>query len=411
MIKRFLNSLKLYRLKLAITFFHSVFMLLLTLLWMNSPLVYEDEYFLVRILTLAKKVILNSESKPDPEKFLFINVAYNKELIPHYGEAGEELGDEIITDRNVLANILKNVNECNQNPKMVVLDVVLESPSQNDSILEYYAQKLGNKFIVSANENEGKVIAPIIDVPYGLASYTTVQEGLLGVTSDAFFKYQPLKDTDTKNISVKVFENVYKTKIESGLLWNKENGDFLFKSFIIDQPIRYYDLFLAPQEKRYPMLYANDFNVLPKEIIQELIKNRLVYVGDFELSDMHETIYGQTPGSLILANQLIALEREEHKIPFLWLIFMVFSFGVLTYEAFWQKNVIQIAIFKFLRIKSIARQNNIQSFVKILGSVSLVAILSYFIFDISIGILFLVLYFQLIKFLRKAYRFLKLKFL
>ena len=410
MIKRFLNSLKLYRLKLAITFFHAVFMLLLTLIWMNSPLVYEDEYFLVRILTLAKKVILNSESKPKPDRFLFINVAYNKELIPHYGEAGEKLGDEIITDRKVLANILKNVSNCKRNSKMVILDVVLESPSKNDSILEYYAHKLGNKLIVSANENEGKVIAPIINVPYGLASYTTVQEGLLGVTSDAFFKYQPLKDIDTKNISVKVFENVYKTKIESGLLWNKENGDFLFKSFIIDQPIRYYDLFLAPQEKRYPILYANDFNLLPKEIIQELVKNRFVYVGDFELSDMHETIYGELPGSLILANQLIALEREEHKIPVLWVIFMLFSFGILTFDAFWQKNSIQIIFFKVFKIKSISKQNNIQSFVKILGSISIIAILSYFIFDISIGILFLVLYFQFIKFLRKVYVFFKLKF-
>jgi len=395
--------LSFFKSRIFLALAHAVLMLLLSLMWMNSPLVYEDEYFLARILTVVKKIVFGAETKPDPERFLFLNVAYNKQFIPKLGESEELLGDQVITDRKVLASMLGQIAETKNKPLMVVMDVVLEDASSDDSLLLVNGRKLGDRLIVSANESDGQVLKPAVALPSAVASYTTLQEGLMGITSDAFFKYQPITPDGYKTISLQMYEKLHGDSIYSGPLWNIQNNRPVFRSFIIDHPIRWYDLFLASQEQRYPILYANDFLLLPKELKDAFVANRIIYIGDFEISDMHETIYGTTPGSLILANQFLALEKGEQKIRPIWLMYLLCCFWLLSYQVFWNVNPLVNGISRMFNIKKIKHLASLNNFTRTLGAVTFISITSYFVFGISIGIFFVTVYLQIIKIIQRIY--------
>ena len=403
-MKYFFRILSFFKTRFVLAVAHAVVMLFLNIMWMNSPLVYEDEYFLARILTVVKKIVLGAETKPDPERFLFINVAYNKAFILKLGESEELLGEQVITDRKVLANVLKKIAQSTKKPGMVVMDVVLEEASLDDSILFVNGKMLGDRLLVSANEDQGKVLPPSVSLPYATASYTTLQEGLMGITSDAFFKYQPITPDGNKTLSLQMYEKLHHEEMSSGYMWNEEDNIPVFRSFIIDHPIRWYDLFMAPQEKRFPILYANDFLLLPDELIEEFVANRIIYIGDYELNDMHETVYGTTPGSLILTNQFLALEKGEQHIRPVWVIYMLICFSLLSYQSFWNENPFVNIIRKLFNINKNEQLDKLNTFAGLLGAVAIISIISYFVFGISIGIFFVAVYLQIVKFIQKLYK-------
>jgi len=54
-------------------------------------------------------------------------------------------------------------------------------------------------------------------------------------------------------------------------------------------------------------------------------------MGDFN-NDTHETIYGSTPGTLILLNVYLSLVNGQHLISCWWLIFLLLAFSVFPEE-------------------------------------------------------------------------------
>ena len=66
----------------------------------------EDEYQIIKFSSALKHIGLSWEEKPPKEDFIFVNVAYAKQLIPKYDETGIfPIGNQAITDRGKLAQL------------------------------------------------------------------------------------------------------------------------------------------------------------------------------------------------------------------------------------------------------------------------------------------------------------------
>ena len=72
-------------------------------LWLNSSFTYGDEKLLVQWSSIFKRVILQMDEDPPKKDYLFINLAYDKTLIPRE----EGTGKEVITDRQLLASFFE----------------------------------------------------------------------------------------------------------------------------------------------------------------------------------------------------------------------------------------------------------------------------------------------------------------
>lgn len=82
---------------------HAIWMLFLSYMWLNQPYSYESESKIMTVTNILKNVVLGAEDKPHKDSLLFINISYDKILIPRYDSDGFESGNVAITDRKALS--------------------------------------------------------------------------------------------------------------------------------------------------------------------------------------------------------------------------------------------------------------------------------------------------------------------
>ena len=119
-------------LKWLISLGHAFVLMVLTAFWMNTDYTYGDEELLVQWSSVLKRVVFNIDEDPPKKDYLFVNLAYEKALIPL--ESG--LGNEVITDRGKLASFFDILKRNQEQVKFTVCDVFLQGTSENDSLLE-----------------------------------------------------------------------------------------------------------------------------------------------------------------------------------------------------------------------------------------------------------------------------------
>jgi len=180
-----------------------------------------------------------------------------------------------------------------------------------------------------------------------------------------------------------------KSKIDEGRFWNTDNGRPIFNSMIIDFPIRAFEVF---ESKEYPVVNLSELLLLPEEIIvNEFLKNKIILLGDFK-NDAHSTIYGSTPGTLILLNVYETLKNGYHKVSAWWIFFILLMYTLVSYyllnQVYTQDKLQQKKRYSFVA--------SLLNYIIVFGSIS---IISYLIFNVYINILILALYSNCVAFL------------
>ncbi len=103
------------------------------------------------------------------------------------------------------------------------------------------------------------------------------------------------------------------------------NGKLSLNSIILDLRIRNSHL---NEDGHYGDFFMNLWELLclPDVLLLEMVKDRIVIVGDFTEHDMHETVLGNMAGPLILLNAYLSLVNEENivSLPFLLTLFAAY---------------------------------------------------------------------------------------
>jgi hypothetical protein len=360
-------------LKWLISGSHAIVLLVLTAFWMNTDYSYGDERVLIQWSSIFKRVILNIDEDPPRDQFLFINLAYEKALIP----TEDGLGTEVITDREKLARFFEILKRNQKHVKFTVCDVFLKGESEHDSILQQQVSGIPRLVFPTHHGDDGRPEKLDLDVPNALADYRMASEG--------FLKFKLFQTDSLPTIPVYVYEKVTGRSIDRGTFYWEKNAPSL-NSVIIDHQIRSHELF---EQGEYPVVNLSELLLLPEEVIvNEFLKNRIIMMGDFN-GDTHETIYGNTPGTLILLNVFLTLLNGHHLISWWWVFFMLVGYSVFSRLMLFPEND-----------QSKVRQINWVG--PLLGSMtylSLLSVISYLIFNIHIQVLILTLYINCIRFI------------
>ena len=359
--------------KWLISGLHAIVLLVLTAFWMNTDYSYGDEKVLIQWSSIFKRVVLNIDEDPPRDNFLFINLAYEKALIP----TEDGLGAEVITDRAKLARFFEILKRNQEQVKFTVCDVFLKGQSENDSLLQQHVAGIPNLVFPTHQGEDGKPEQLDLNVPHAIADYR--------MASGGFLKFKLFQNDSVPTIPVYVLEKTTGRKIaRESFYWEKDKPSL--NSVIIDYQIRSHELF---EQGEYPMVNLSELLILPEEVIvNEFLKNRIVLMGDFQ-GDTHDTIFGSTPGTLILLNVYLTLLNDHHLISWWWVLFMLAAYALFSRLMLFPEND-----------QSKIRQINWVG--PLLGSMtylSLVSIISYLLFNIHIQVLILTLYMNLIRFL------------
>lgn len=377
---------------------NALVMLMFTFIWLGLPYTFGDEAFLIKWTSLAKKELFKFDSKPDPLNWLFVDVSANKTIVPNLNEFGEwsTYSRSVITDRQHLAEFFELLNLYKQDIPLVICDILMDVPSSQDSSLAVQIDSLGDKLLgVSHIDATGQIYEPVFDMPYVVSTYTSTQ-GL-------FLKY-PIAIKEHKTLPVAMLEKLDHAKyIPRKWFFSSLKGRLSLPNPIIDFKVRKADFAVGGLEetpnftafKMGTILDLRKDSILTFEEMGHYFKNKAIIIGDY-VNDTHLTPFGKISGPLVLYNAYLTLKNEEHAISLGWVLLLLGGYFWLTYRVLTQTKVSGPA-WLFQLFKSRLGKLILNSLDE-LTLLILITILSYFLFQKHINILFLLIYIKTFEF-------------
>lgn len=289
-------------------------MLVLSYLFSNFSTSMTGEPDILQAVELFKDYFdLGSPETSSPDSILFVNVSYDRELIPY--DDGLNRGNIDITDRTKLIKFLKIVK--NTDYRYIILDIaydkdILKAEPLNDTLYNMLSET--RNLVLS--ESEAFAIDERLQPKAGLVDYCT------SVFEETFTKVPVMEDGEV-SLPMKVFEELQSKHIESHHnLFYTCDGELARRCI-------------------YPKMYVNNRNLaylnLGNDILNEngnssytaddlktLLKNKIIVVGAISGAlDVHNTYIGNLSGAVINTNTYISLCKEAYKIP-IWLLVIQF---------------------------------------------------------------------------------------
>ena len=275
------------------------------------------------VTNILKNVVLGVEEKPDKDSLLFVNISYDKMLIPRYDTDGFESGNVAITDRMALSRFLKTINE-RQEYRFIILDVFFEDSTSYDSMLQ--AQVKNTKALVLPYHFDGGEAR--------LKSYIKGWSGLADYNTDfgTFLKYSYIQHDTSRTVPLLLYEKFNKGYLRKSGPFYTSNGHLALNALTLDFPVRSFDVF-TNDDGGYSSVHLCELMNTPPDFINALTKNKIIVIGDFVDRDLHATLYGTMAGPLIQLNAYLALVNGDHLLTWPLLIF-IFS-AILGAILFW----------------------------------------------------------------------------
>jgi len=362
---------------------HGVFLIFITLLYLWMPFMLDDEVFLIKVTAGIKNKLLMQKRRPDPDRFLFVNVSWEKKLIPKLDTNGFVIGNQPITDRASLAKFLGALNQKPDNHEFLLIDVNFIDPSPDDSLLQAELLKAQNCVMSYHKDKKDKPIVPILKGPLGLSDMQVDDE-----EKNLVLKYHLIQGDSLKTTPLIMYEKIHRDTLKEVFLYDRLNDKPVFNSFILDYPIDNFDIF---QKKSYKYVYLSELVKMPPAFIQNMAKDRIVVVGDFEDRDLHNTIYGYMPGPFILLNAFLALERGDNALSPYFLVVLLLAFSLISYKALVANDPVTVWIKKKFGkyIMVLELSADVSFYLVYFGIVSVIC---YFFFNIHLTILILSFY-------------------
>jgi len=363
---------------LLASFVHAVWLMLLTFWLLNWHFVHWDEGEILQFGPILKKYVLGIEKKPDQDEFIFVNVSYDNQLTDIYDDWGFPLGNTTITDRVKLAEFLSILAQTNTH-KAVLCDIRLDLTSPHDSLLLAAFDKLDN-YLVSNHISDSLPDKTVIPVKTAISDYS--------ISGGAFFKFRYIINDSLKTMPLQLVELIEGKNFinKGGFLFS--NGELYFNTFIVDFLVRPYDLFQSQDNFFYDNL--GNLLFLEADELTEIARDKIIVIGDYERSDLHDTLLGEMPGPLILLNAYLNLKGGANKLLLSYSLVMFLGFFLISFYMIVPEDILE------KKIKSRVKHKLLAGFItNILGYFIMLLIIlsiSYFFFGILLNLLWIGIY-------------------
>ena len=380
--------------KLIVSFLHAAILLILFLFFIQMPRSLSLEISFLRIYSVIRQYIFFSYEKPDPERFLFVSLSYDKKIIDKTDANGFVIGNQTITDRQKITQFLQILNQKPDNHTFLLLDVSFEEKSPYDSLLSIQLAKTKN-YLVSYSQLEEKMKMPFLSTHQGLSVFETNKDGII-------VKYSPVQLDTVKTTPLLMYEQLHQKHYKPGWFLDMMDNKLCLKSFNLN-----YRLWFTSDSMKYNSEYKkvilNELlNSSSPEEIQLLTKDKIIVAGDFEDLDIHETLYGKLPGSIILLNAFLALEHEDNRLSLFFLLTVFITYTYLSYICLSNRKIIQRKksnfVNRFLGKIYISEEIRkiLSGFIGTSFFLFFVSFITYSFFNISIDVFYTTFYFQLL---------------
>ena len=329
-----------------------------------------------------------------PDSLLFVNVCYDKQLVNVFDDDGFEMGCIDITDRHTLLRFLDILSRRNDY-KYVILDIFFENgiETEYDSLLFARIASM-ERIVIPSIRNQELSDSNLLGDKASFSDYTTT------FFSDDYYKFE-LESDGQLSIPYHVYSDVTGKKHSSSGIFHFDSGDLCNRTLFAYPYINIDGPYAQDGSRNYYNLGADLLNDEEALFTDGLIKGKYIFIGDMVLSDRHETVAGDMPGLVIIANTFLSLMHRQHVIPFITKLLLFVLYFIFAYQIFSRKSL-------FARILEWRSKKNIESF-PILGFVlswftyscilTLFCLSSYYIYGVAYDILVTATFFQVLDYI------------
>ncbi len=321
-------------LRTLVTTGHSIWMIALVLLWLGhvnylDGFGFMNDYFSMR--SFVNQYLLHKTPGADLSgKFLLLNTSLNNALVPL---DNDNTTNAVITDRKVLAEKLRILDENAERIKFILCDVFFEMPSadpQADSLLQSVILSLSskNKFVMPSfyNDKEKTIVEPVFKGTTGLSQYRS------SFLNTQFLKFSFVSYDGHRQMPLVAFEAVSGKQLEkkkTGFAgYYTHNGKWVLNTVIPE--FRYSQDLLSEGENYFQLGMFEEYFIG---------ENQVVVIGDLEgRNDMHTSVTGMDSGPIILMNLYASLEEGDHIITPGYLLILFIVFFYVTYHTFFHRR-------------------------------------------------------------------------
>lgn len=370
---------------LLISLCNAIILLLLSYVLNNQSLFTGEDLNQYAWLQFIKEKIGLSE-RTDYKDALFINVAYDKQLVDICDEFGMPIGNIDITDRAKLLKLLNLLTETNTY-RYVILDVRFEKgfKSEVDSFLFAKIRQMDR--MVIANHKDIELADSMLLGKAAINDYAST------IVATNFARYKFIQNGRPSLPLYVYHELTSKTIKKHGLLYTCY-GRLCHNSHFLRFPTNGFAEYDEKGDKAYNHLGSDILANYSNSDLAELTKEKLVFVGDM-VDDVHDTYAGLKPGTIITYHALRSLLKDEHLVSFGLIFFLGVLFFLISLSLFSQISVIKWI--PFIRNTNSKMLFFIISFIGYAFVLSLIVCVLYLFFDQSISIFIPSLYFSTLK--------------
>lgn len=318
----------------------------------------------------------------------FINIAYDKSLVPVNDEYGFPKGNIAITDREKLAQFLKFAN-INKQYKNILMDVYFdpEITTPTDSVLFSLIASTPRLFIPKHKD----ALLPDSSILHK-AAYSDYQ---ITVSNSDFQKY-PLFARGELSLAAEMYQQHTKHKLCEGWITGSDNGRLMLKSMIPALTIGAIPAYNAKGEKVIHNLGEDILATDDEFLLNALLTNKNIIVGDLTEHDLHNTFKGEVSGPILHYDTFLSLCLQKHIISPWFIIILITCFSWMIYQIIYSETLIKVRS-SYLRI--------LITWISFSVILSLISLTTYYffsaVFDVFITSTIFTCYQQIINILKK----------
>lgn len=319
---------------------HAVLMLALLIAYQNMSISYALDGLVlgwqsdIKNTTSLKKLYSSNYKTSD---FIFIDVSNDKEVVEDDDMGGNKT---VITNRKELTNLFNAIREIG-GYKFLMCDLVFPVKTTDDDALKAEIDQLPRAGFSLNPEGlkyaEGSVLEHL---PGGKADYNYYHSDWWK-SNDYAFKFRLVDDNGAATLPVYMLEAIEHQQLSRKGSFLKFDNKWLyyFNNQTVDANIRPNNLREEPN--KVAVFDIDGFLVHISDndhaVGKRKLENKIIVVADFN-NDHHPTAFGTMPGALLLVNAFISLSNGDNAIGVIWLLFVLFSFTILSYQVFYPKE-------------------------------------------------------------------------
>ena len=262
----------------------------------------------------------------DANAALFVNVAYDKQLVDKCDDYGMTIGNSDVTDRSKLLSLLQLLHKTNSY-KYILLDIRFEkgyNVPDVDSAL--FAEILSMKNIVIANHSDIELADSSLMKKAAISDYYAT------ITKTNFARYQYNYDS-VESVPLYVYRELTGNTINKhGWLYTC-NGSLCYNSLFVHFPIAKWNEYDEHQSKVFYNLGSDILDNYSDGDLKTLTKGKYVIIGNM-VEDVHDTYSGLKPGSVITYYAFQELMKGRHFVNYELMFVLSIIFFLISLSLF-----------------------------------------------------------------------------